>query len=49
MRDANGDPAHLLETLSPDAAGEVLAWLLENGKSKSKKVAFKDYMNPPAS
>jgi trigger factor len=28
---------------------KAVAWLLENGKSKSKKVAFKDYMNPPAS
>ena len=28
---------------------KAVAWLLENGKSKSKKVKFKDYMNPPAS
>jgi hypothetical protein len=24
-------------------------WLLEHGKVKSKKIAFKDYMNAPAS
>ena len=24
-------------------------WLIENGKAKSKKVSFKDYMNAPAS
>ena len=27
----------------------AVTWLLENGKSKDKKVSFKDYMNPPAS
>ena len=28
---------------------KAIGWLLENGKVKSKKVSFKDYMNPPAS
>ena len=28
---------------------KAVDWLLENGKVKSKKVSFKDYMNPPAS
>ena len=28
---------------------KAVEWLLENGKVKVKKVAFKDYMNPPAS
>jgi trigger factor len=28
---------------------KAVDWLLENGKSKVKKVTFKDYMNPPAS
>lgn len=28
---------------------KAVDWLLENGKSKTKKVSFKDYMNPPAS
>ncbi len=28
---------------------KAIDWLLENGKVKSKKVSFKDYMNPPAS
>jgi trigger factor len=28
---------------------KAVEWLLENGKSKAKKVAFKDYMNAPAS
>jgi trigger factor len=28
---------------------KAVDWLLENGKSKAKKVSFKDYMNPPAS
>ena len=28
---------------------KAVDWLLENGKSKAKKVTFKDYMNPPAS
>lgn len=30
VRDANGDPDRLLETLSPGASCEVLAWLLSN-------------------
>jgi hypothetical protein len=25
----------------------AVEWLLENGKSKAKKVTFKDYMNAP--
>ena len=28
---------------------KAIDWLLENGKTKKKKVSFKDYMNPPAS
>ena len=28
---------------------KAIEWLLENGKVKAKKIAFKDYMNPPAS
>ena len=28
---------------------KAVEWLLEKGKSKAKKVKFKDYMNPPAS
>ena len=28
---------------------KAVDWLLENGKTKKKKVSFKDYMNPPAS
>jgi trigger factor len=28
---------------------KAVDWLLANGKSKAKKVSFKDYMNPPAS
>src|SRR5210317_905904 len=27
---------------------KAVEWLLENGKTKKKKVSFKDYMNPPA-
>jgi hypothetical protein len=28
---------------------KAVDWLIENGKSKTKKVSFKDYMNAPAS
>ena len=28
---------------------KAVDWLLENGKTKKKKVSFKDYMNAPAS
>jgi trigger factor len=28
---------------------KAVDWLLENGKTKKKKVSFKDYMNPPSS
>ena len=28
---------------------KAVEWLMENGKTKAKKVTFKDYMNPPAS
>jgi trigger factor len=28
---------------------KAVTWLLENGKTKAKKITFKDYMNPPAS
>jgi trigger factor len=28
---------------------KAIDWLLQNGKSRKKKVSFKDYMNPPAS
>jgi hypothetical protein len=28
---------------------KAVEWLLANGQTKEKKVAFKDYMNPPAS
>jgi trigger factor len=28
---------------------KAVEWLMENGKAKTKKVTFKDYMNPPAS
>ena len=27
----------------------AIDWVIENGKSKSKKVSFKEYMNAPAS
>ena len=26
---------------------KAVEWLMENGKTKAKKVTFKDYMNPP--
>jgi hypothetical protein len=28
---------------------KAVEWLLAHGKSKTKKVKFRDYMNPPAS
>ena len=28
---------------------KAVEWLAENGKTKAKKVTFKDYMNPPES
>ena len=27
---------------------QAVEWIIENGKEKSKKVSFKDYMKPPA-
>ena len=40
----------LMQQIEPMVVEQMaIDWLLENGKVKSKKVAFKDYMNAPAS
>jgi len=28
---------------------QAINWIIEHGKSKAKKISFKDYMNAPAS
>jgi FKBP-type peptidyl-prolyl cis-trans isomerase (trigger factor) len=28
---------------------QAVEWIIENGKTKAKKISFKDYMNAPAS
>ena len=44
-----GNP-QLMQQVEPMVVEQMaINWLLENGKIKSKKVAFKDYMNAPAS
>ena len=48
--DVNGELREaLLGKLQRIRDPKAIDWLLENGKSKAKKVTFKDYMNPPAS
>lgn len=39
IRPANGDPARLLEELSPDAAARVLAWLLRHEPADGAELA----------
>jgi trigger factor len=40
----------ILQQIEPMVVEQkAVQWLIENGKSKTKKVKFKDYMNPPAS
>jgi trigger factor len=44
-----GNP-QLMQQVAPMVVEQMaIDWLLENGKSKSKKISFKDYMNAPAS
>jgi len=44
-----GNP-QIMQQIEPMVVEQkAVDWLLENGKSKKKKVVFKDYMNPPAS
>jgi trigger factor len=44
-----GNPK-LMQQIEPMVVEKkAVEWLLENGKAKSKKVSFKDYMNAPAS
>ncbi|MEE3330724.1 MAG: hypothetical protein VX246_07630 [Myxococcota bacterium] len=40
IRDANGDPERLLETLGADGAGSVLVWLLENTLDAGEELAI---------
>jgi hypothetical protein len=40
VRDANGDPDRLLETLSAGAASEVLSWLLSNETRAGEELAL---------
>ena len=28
---------------------QAIDWIVENGKTKAKKISFKEFMNPPAS
>ena len=40
----------VMQQIEPMVAEQkAVDWLLEHGKTKAKKVSFKDYMNPPAS
>ncbi len=40
----------VLQQIEPMVVEQLaIDWLMENGKSKNKKVSFKDYMNTPAS
>jgi len=40
----------VLQQIEPLVVEQMaIDWLLENGKVKNKKIAFKDYMNAPAS
>ena len=44
-----GNP-QLMQQIEPVVVEQLaVEWLLENGKVKAKKIAFKDYMNAPAS
>ncbi len=44
-----GNP-QVMQQIEPMVVEQMaIEWLLENGKVKSKKIAFKDYMNAPAS
>ena len=44
-----GNP-QLMEQIEPMVIEQqAIDWIIENGKSKSKKISFKDYMNAPAS
>jgi trigger factor len=44
-----GNP-QIMQQIEPMVVEQkAVDWLLENGKTKKKKVSFKDYMNPPAS
>ena len=44
-----GNP-QLMQQIEPMVVEQMaIDWLIENGKVKSKKVSFKDYMNAPAS
>jgi hypothetical protein len=40
IRPANGDPERLLGALAPDAATEVLAWLLEHHPADGEELAL---------
>ena len=43
-----GNP-QIMQQIEPMVVEQkAVDWLLENGKSKAKKVTFEDYMNPPA-
>ena len=44
-----GNP-QLMEQVEPMVIEQqAIDWIIENGKSKAKKISFKDYMNAPAS
>jgi hypothetical protein len=44
-----GNP-EVLKQVEPMVVEQLaIDWLMENGKTKSKKIAFKEYMNAPAS
>jgi trigger factor len=44
-----GNP-QLMEQIEPMVIEQqAIDWIIENGKSKAKKISFKDYMNAPAS
>ena len=49
IRPANGDPFQLLELLSGEAPGRVLAWLLEHESAAGVELAFAwaDAIQPP--
>jgi len=40
IRDANGDPERLLDTLGAEGAGSVLVWLLENALDAGEELAM---------
>ena len=44
------DNPQLMQQVEPMVVEQqAINWIIENGKTKDKKVSFKDFMNPPAS